>query len=132
MEEQDLTPQQEPSSQEENVPKFRGLYRYVKISVKALDIIIVSCIAVIIITVAVNLLNPGYTVTFNSLGGTDVAAVKCQYGELLTDVEPPTREGYTFGGWFRDPGCTLPWNLETDTVAASLTLYDLGNPENHQ
>ena len=60
MEEQDLTPQQEPSSQEENIPKFRGLYRYVKISVKALDIIIVSCIAVIIITVAVNLLNPGY------------------------------------------------------------------------
>ena len=44
MEEQDLTPQQEPSSQEENVPKFRGLYRHVKISVKALDMIIVACI----------------------------------------------------------------------------------------
>jgi uncharacterized repeat protein (TIGR02543 family) len=132
MEEQDLTPQQEPSSQEENVPKFRGLYRYVKISVKTLDIIIVSCIAVIIITVAVNLLNPGYTVTFNSLGGTDVAAVKCQYGELLTDVEPPTREGYTFGGWFRDAGCINPWNLETDTVSESLTLYALWIPENPQ
>lgn len=132
MEEQDLTPQQEPSSQEENVPKFRGLYRHVKISVKTLDIIIVSCIAVIIITVAVNLLNPGYTVTFNSLGGTDVAAVKCQYGELLTDVEPPTREGYTFGGWFRDAGCINPWNLETDTVSESLTLYALWIPKNPQ
>lgn len=132
MEEQDLTPQQEPSSQEENIPKFRGLYRHVKISVKALDMIIVACIAVILITVAVNLLDPGYTVTFNSLGGTDVAAVKCQYGELLTDVEPPTREGYTFGGWFRDPGCTLPWNLETDTVSEGMTLYALWIPENPQ
>ncbi len=132
MDQQDLTPQQEPSPQEENVPKFRGLYRHVKISVKALDIIIVSCIAVIIITVAINLLNPGYTVTFNSLGGTDVAAVECQYGDLLTDVEPPTREGYTFGGWFRDAGCINPWNLETDTVSESLTLYALWIPEEPQ
>ena len=37
---------------EENIPKFRGLYRYVKIPVKALDCIIVACIAVIIIVVA--------------------------------------------------------------------------------
>lgn len=130
MDQQDLTPQQEPSPQEENVPKFRGLYRHVKISVKALDIIIVSCIVVIIITVAVNLLNPGYTVTFDSKGGTDVSAVTCQYGELVAGMETPTREGYTFGGWFRDPGYTLPWNLETDTVSESLTLYALWIPEN--
>lgn len=130
MDQQDQTPQQEPSSQEENVPKFRGLYRHVKISVRTLDIIIGVCIAVIIITTALSLLNPGYTVTFNSQGGTDVPAAKYQYGDLLTGVETPTREGYTFGGWFRDPGCTLPWNLETDTVSEGITLYALWIPNN--
>lgn len=130
MDQQDQIPQQEQTSQEENVPKFRGLYRHVKISVKALDIIIGVCIAVIVITVAVNLLNPGYTVTFDSKGGTDVPAAKYQYGDLLTGVETPTREGYTFGGWFRDPGCTLPWNLETDTVSEGITLYALWIPNN--
>ena len=123
MEEQDLTPQQEPSSQEENIPKFRGLYRHVKISVKALDMIIVACIAVILITVAVNLLDPGYTVTFNSQGGTDVAAVECQYGDLLTGVETPTREGYTFAGWYSDENCRYQWDMDTNQVSQSMTLY---------
>ncbi len=130
MDQQDLTPQQEPSSQEENVPKFRGLYRHVKISVKALDIIIAVCIAVIIITTALSLLNPGYVVNFDSQGGTTVESGKYQYGDLLTGVETPTREGYTFGGWFRDSGCTLPWNLETDTVSEGMTLYALWIPDN--
>ena len=101
-----------------------------KISVKALDIIIAVCIAVIIITTALSLLNPGYVVNFDSQGGTAVESGKYQYGDLLTGVETPTREGYTFGGWFRDPGCTLPWNLETDTVSEGMTLYALWIPDN--
>ena len=39
----------DPKPQEEQIPPFRGLYRHVKISVKALDCIIVACIAVIVI-----------------------------------------------------------------------------------
>ena len=43
------------SPAEENVPKFRGLYRHVKISVKALDWIIVACIAVILVVFALEM-----------------------------------------------------------------------------
>ena len=78
---------------EENIPKFRGLYRYVKISVKALDCIIVACIAVILIVFALEMRDPGFTVSFDSKGGTDVPAQSQMYGELLEVPAPPTREG---------------------------------------
>ena len=108
---------------EENLPKFRGLYRYVKIPVKALDITIVVCIAVILIVVALELRNPGFTITFDSRGGTDVPAQNQMYGELLEAPEPPTREGYIFTGWYKDPGCDQAWNMETDTIETDITLY---------
>lgn len=108
---------------EEQVPKFRGLYRYVKISVKALDRIIVACIAVIVIVVALELRNPGYTITFDTKGGTDVASQTQMYGEPLTAPEPPTREGYRFTGWYKDYNCDEQWDLQNDTVEVDLTLY---------
>ena len=115
----------DPAPQEENIPKFRGLYRHVKISVKALDRIIVACIAVIIIVVALELRNPGFTITFDSKGGTDVPAHNQMYGQLLELPEPPTREGYVFVGWYRDPGCTVVWDMEEDKIETDLTLYAL-------
>ncbi len=108
---------------EENVPKFRGLYRYVKISVKALDWIIVACIAVILIVVALEMRNPGFTITFDPNGGSDVPAQNQMYGELLELPEPPTREGYTFTGWYTDPGCFNPWDPAQDEIQSDMTLY---------
>ena len=109
--------------EQENTPKFRGLYRYVKISVKALDWIIVACIAVILIVFALEMRSPGFTVTFDSRGGSDVPAQNQMYGDLLEAPEPPTREGYTFQGWYKDVACDLLWNMETDTVETDMTLY---------
>ena len=111
------------NEKEKNIPKFRGLYRYVNISVKALDRIIIVCIAVIIIVTLFALRNPGFTVTFDSRGGSDVVATKYQYGETIELSESPTREGYKFTGWYTDSGCTRPWNMELDKVEGSFTLY---------
>ncbi len=110
-------------------PKFRGLYRYVKISVKALDAIIIACIAVIILVVALELRNPGFTVTFDSRGGTDVAAQNKMYGEKLELPQPPTREGYVFSGWCFDPAGYEKWDPETDTVTQDVTLYASWTPK---
>ena len=112
-----------PELQEEQLPKFRGLYRNVNISVKALNYVIMACIAVIVIVVALELRNPGFTIVFDSRGGTDVAAVNQMYGELLEEPEPPTREGYTFSGWYIDSGCSELWDLESDTIQSDMTLY---------
>ena len=108
---------------QEQIPKFRGLYRHVKISVKALDIIIVVCIAVILIVVALEMRNPGFTVTFDSRGGTDVPSQNQMYGELLELPEPPTREGYRFIGWYTDEACFELLDTENRTIEADITLY---------
>ncbi|MBQ2705913.1 MAG: InlB B-repeat-containing protein [Agathobacter sp.] len=103
--------------------EFRGLYKHVKISVKTLDRIIVGCIAVIVILVALDLRNPGFTITFDSKGGTDVAPQNQMYGELLDVPEDPTREGYEFSGWYLEPSCDELWEEETDIIESDLTLY---------
>ena len=84
--------EEEVQKQEEQIPKFRGLYRYVNISVKQLDMIIGLCILVIIIVVAIELMDPGFTVSFNSLGGTDVAPQEQMYGDLIENqFRPPEK-----------------------------------------
>ena len=113
----------DPKPQEEQIPPFRGLYRHVKISVKALDWIIVACIAVILIVFALEMRSPGFTISFDAKGGSDVPAQHQMYGQLLEVPEPPTREGYTFAGWYKDAACDIPWNTEMDTVETDMTLY---------
>lgn len=112
-----------PKPQEDQTPQFRGLYRYVKIPVKVLDVIIVSCIAVILIVVFLDLRNPGYTVTFDAKGGSDVPAQHQMYGELLHIPESPTREGYLFTGWYIDAACCELWDAENRTIEEDITLY---------
>ncbi|MBE5972031.1 MAG: hypothetical protein E7246_05875 [Lachnoclostridium sp.] len=112
-----------PELQEEQIPKFRGLYRNVNISVKALDRVIAACIAVILIVVALELRNPGFSIVFDSRGGTDVSAQTQMYGELLEEPEAPSREGYQFTGWYLDSSCYEQWDMENDTVQSDMTLY---------
>lgn len=108
---------------EDKTPEFRGLYRHVKISVKTLDTIIVACIAVIVILVALDLRNPGFTITFDSRGGSDIAPQNQMYGELLTVPEDPTREGYEFTGWYIDYACDDAWDEAEDIIETDITLY---------
>ncbi|MDR1800744.1 MAG: InlB B-repeat-containing protein [Lachnospiraceae bacterium] len=41
-----------------------------------------------------------FTVTFNSMGGSTVAAKKLTYGSKLGTLTTPTRTGYKFKGWY--------------------------------
>ena len=123
MKENNTSSLQEDQKKEEQLPRFRGLYRYVNISVKALDCIIAACIAVIILVVALELRNPGLTITFDSNGGTDVLSQSQEYGELLEVPEPPTREGYQFTGWYIDDACYEIWDVDTYTIESDMTLY---------
>ena len=93
------------------------------ISVKSLDRIIAVCIAVILIVVALELRNPGFQITFDSRGGTDVPVQSQMYGELLEEPENPTREGYIFTGWYTDTSCYEAWDIDIDTVQSDMTLY---------
>ena len=103
--------------------KLKGLYKGVNVSVKTLNIVIIACVLLIIVLVAMDLRDPGLTVSFDSLGGSDVASQQQMYGELLQLPDPPSREGYTFTGWYKDYACFEPWNDTTDTIQSDMTLY---------
>jgi uncharacterized repeat protein (TIGR02543 family) len=114
---------------EQNTPKdfpeerkLRGLYRHVKISVKTLDRIILVGIAAIVLVLIFAVSHSGYTVTFDSRGGTDVAAQELRYGDVIQEPEAPTREGYTFDGWYADESLGSLWDFDT-AVDGSMTLY---------
>lgn len=64
-----------------------------------------------------------YTVSFDSQGGSAVAPITANAGSTIAAPAEPTRQGYTFGGWYKDPACTAPWSFPTDTVPGNTTLY---------
>ena len=114
---------QTSNSENEESRKLKGLYKGVNVSVKTLNIVIIACVFLIIVLVAMDLRDPGLTVSFDSLGGSDVASQQQMYGELLQLPDPPSREGYTFTGWYKDYACFEPWNDTTDTIQSDMTLY---------
>ena len=108
-----------------NVPQnsFRGLYSKVKISVATLDKIIVAGIAAIVLLVLYGVANAGYTVSFDSRGGTDVPSQEAMYADYVIEPEAPTREGYVFTGWYSDENCIYLWDMENGQISQSMTLY---------
>src|SRR5690554_4732681 len=63
-----------------------------------------------------------YTVTFNSLGGSNVEALRVNYNEAIIAPEEPTRTGYSFSGWYSDINLTTLF-IFTSMPASDLTLY---------
>lgn len=100
-----------------------GLYRNVKMSVRTANIVVLIGIAALLATFVFVVGNNGFTVEFDTLGGTEVESIRAMHGDMLLYIETPTKEGYTFTGWYRDEACTYKWNEHTDTVTGSMTLY---------
>lgn len=63
------------------------------------------------------------TVRFESNGGSPVEEQIVQYGEKVKRPEDPTREGYSFDGWYADIDKTIPWDFETDVIEGNMSLY---------
>ena len=63
-----------------------------------------------------------YSVNFNSNGGTKVKAVNVRAGNTVVKPEDPTKEGYTFGGWYQDEELTQVYDFATP-VKKSFSLY---------
>ena len=67
---------------------------------------------------------PTHTVTFDTQNhGVAPANQSVGDGDKVTKPTDPTAEGFTFGGWYKEEGCTTAWNFESDTVTANTTLY---------
>ncbi len=64
-----------------------------------------------------------YIVMFDTQGGNVIDPIEIKAGEKITLPNTPTREGYLFGGWYKETGCINSWNFNTDVVSANITLY---------
>ncbi len=65
-----------------------------------------------------------YKVSFASTGGSAVDFIKADYGTTITEPTVPSKEGYTFGGWYKEAGLINRWNFESDTIPAEdISLY---------
>ena len=62
-----------------------------------------------------------YTVTFDHLDGT-YSTMHVDMNSPIGNMPTPTREGYTFEGWYADAGYNDKWN-EKRTVTGDMTLY---------
>ncbi len=67
--------------------------------------------------------SPSYTVTFDSVGGSDIEDVSVKRGEMFPEPRYPEREGYTFEGWYKDKDYTNVWDFDTDRVLKDTVLY---------
>ena len=66
---------------------------------------------------------PACIVTFDSRGGSNLAADTAPYGATVTHPADPTKAGYTFAGWYANATLTVRWNFPTDEVTRDTTLY---------
>jgi uncharacterized repeat protein (TIGR02543 family) len=64
-----------------------------------------------------------YTVTFDSQGGNAVDSQLINHGGTVTEPAAPLRDGYIFGGWFKEAECENEWAFAADTVTGNATLF---------
>ena len=64
-----------------------------------------------------------FTVTFNSMGGSEVKEQKVKAGEHAVKPENPTKDGVVFLGWFKSENFESEWVFDGDVVDSDITLY---------
>ena len=63
-----------------------------------------------------------FAVTFDTKGGSTVPVKNVLNGQKAIKPADPTREGYTFDGWYTEEACANPYDFATP-VQNALTLY---------
>jgi len=67
--------------------------------------------------------NEIYTVTFDSRGGSAVSSADGLAGDTVAKPADPSRDGYTFGGWYPTAACDTTQVAFPYTIAGDVTLY---------
>lgn len=99
-----------------------GLYSKINISVNTANKMVLSLIALLVAAFVFVTSHNGFTVSFDTGGGTYVAPAKAMYADTVS-APVPEREGYVFKGWYTDRECSSKWDIENDILTRSITLY---------
>ncbi|MFA9458163.1 InlB B-repeat-containing protein, partial [Halalkalibacter sp. AB-rgal2] len=63
-----------------------------------------------------------YTITFDSIGGSDVTDQVVEHGDTLTELETPMKPGFTFIDWYIDETYSDIFHITTP-ITIDMTLY---------
>ncbi|MBQ7593500.1 MAG: InlB B-repeat-containing protein [Synergistaceae bacterium] len=64
----------------------------------------------------------GYTVIFDSDGGTEIASQNVEAGSLVTRPDDPEKENNSFMGWYTSKGFSFRFDFNTP-ISSNITLY---------
>lgn len=103
--------------------KTGGLYAKVNMSLKTANIMVTVFIVLLVAATVFIVSHSGFTVSFDTNGGSHIESVKVMHSETVEVKEDPVKEGYIFTGWYTDRDCTENFDIKTDTVTTSMTLY---------
>lgn len=103
--------------------KTGGLYAKVNMSLKTANIMVTVFIALLVAATVFIVSHNGFTVKFDTNGGSHIESVKAMHSETLKIEENPVKEGYHFTGWYTDRDCTNSFDIQNDAVTGSMTLY---------
>ena len=103
--------------------KTGGLYSKVNMSLKTANIMVTVFIVLLVAATVFIVSHNGFTVSFDTNGGSHIESVKVMHSQTVELKENPVKEGYVFTGWYTDRDCTDSFNIKTDTVTNSMTLY---------
>ncbi len=102
---------QSPYTNDKTTPQVHkdgGLYKNLNVPVRTLSILIIGGLILLVFLAISGSQSDGFSVRYNSQGGSDVTEQKYKYLDPLSEPEAPSREGYTFEGWALDQACTAP------------------------
>lgn len=64
-----------------------------------------------------------YTVKFDVDGGTKIDDQSIKAGSLVATPTDPTKQDYTFDGWYKDKKFKTKWDFEKDKISGDTTIY---------
>ena len=76
--------------------------------------------------------NAVFTVTFDTDGGSAVAAQEVKNGEHATKPADPTKSGFTFDNWYADKAHVTLFDFEKIAITANWTVYANWNAGSEQ
>ncbi len=108
----------------------RGIYDKEDAPIRILDKLILGAVVLVIFFIFWFALHGGYTVSFDTDGGSEVADQRLNYGELVEEPEEPVKPGYTFAGWVtsEDESLAKEWDFAETRVTGDQTLYAVWEP----
>lgn len=65
----------------------------------------------------------GVTITYNLNGHGESFTDRVERNQTFPKPSDPSLTGYTFGGWYKEAGCTNEWDFASDTTSTDKTLY---------